>query len=96
MTAVAQDGLFDVVAEPGALADRQANCQRLRDQLLGEVSHCERELHRLGALAYAVAELAGERPAAAVATRLAEHSWVGTGEQLVLAARGIVAQRRSS
>jgi hypothetical protein len=93
--AFADDRLFDVVADVRDVEALRVNYQRLRDQLADEIGNCDEQLHRLGALAHALRELAGDRAAAATATALAEHAWSGTGEQLVATARAVLTQEQS-
>ncbi|MGY1810643.1 hypothetical protein ACI8AF_25015 [Blastococcus sp. SYSU D00669] len=93
MSAAATNGLlFDIAPALGDVERLLTGCQRRRQQLLEDVGQCDRELRRLHALAHALRELAGESPAAAVAGRLAENGWSGSGEQLVSSARAVVAQ----
>jgi hypothetical protein len=89
----AADGhLFDVVPQIRDVEDMLAGCRRLRDDLARQVSICDRSINRLDALAYALRELAGEPATAAVAARLTENGWSGSGEQLATSARAVVAQ----
>ena len=93
MSAAATNGLlFDIAPALGDVERLLTGCQRRRQQLLEDVGQCDRELRRLHALAHALRELAGESPAAAVAGRLAENGWSGSGEQLVTSARAVAAQ----
>ncbi len=90
-TAAANGLLFDLAPALGDVEGLLAGCLRRRQQLLDEITWCDRELRRLDALAHALRELAGESAAAAVAGRLAESGWSGSGEQLVTSARAVAA-----
>lgn len=92
----AADRLFDIAPTISDVEDLVGDNERRRDQLAGEVAACDRELRRLRALAHALRELVDDPSAAAVAGRLAEHGWSGTGEELVTSARGVAAQARCS
>lgn len=96
MTSLDDDLLFAV---PPKLTDVQGlmtKYQLLHDQLVTEIASVGQQLGRLGALAHALRELTGDRRAAVVAGRLAEHAWPGTGDELVSTARAVVAQAETS
>jgi hypothetical protein len=92
----AEARLFDVVLELHDVEDMLNGCRRLRDDLARKVDHCDRSINRLTALAHALREFAGDPAAAAVATRLAENGWAGTGDQLVTSSRPVLAQAEPS
>lgn len=84
--------LFAIPPQLTDVTVRMTKYQLLRDQLVSEIANCDQQLHRLGALAHALRELADDRRAAVVAARLAEEAWPGTGDQLVRTARVVVAE----
>lgn len=96
MSAPAADRLFDIAPTISAVEDLVGGSERRRDQLVSEVAACDRELRRLRALAQALRELVDDPLAAAVAGRLAEHGWSGTGEALAASTRGVAGQARCS
>lgn len=87
-----ENRLFDVVMELPDVEDMLDGCRHLRDDLARKVDLCDRQINRLTALAHALREFAGDATAAAVATRLAENGWSGTGEQLVMSSRAVLAE----
>lgn len=92
MTAIDDEVLFELPPRLVDVTGLMRKLQLLRDQLVYELDSVDRDLGRLGALAHAVGELADEPVAAVVAGRLAEHTWTGTGDQLVFTARAVVAE----
>ncbi|TFV64607.1 UNVERIFIED_ORG: hypothetical protein E4P37_12590 [Bacillus sp. AZ43] len=92
MSVVDDELLFELPPRLADVTERMHKYQLLRDQLVDELGDVDRELRRLDALAHALPELADEPRAAVVAGRLAERSWPGTGDQLVVTARVVLAQ----
>jgi hypothetical protein len=92
VTAVDDELLFELPPKVVDVTERMRKYQLLRDQLVYELDNVDRDLSRLGALAHALSELTDEPRAAVVAGRLAERTWPGTGDQLVVTARAVVAQ----
>jgi hypothetical protein len=86
--------LFDVALELPDVEDMLAGCRRLRDDLSRKVDLCDRQINRLTALAHALREFIGDPAAAAVATRLTENGWSGTGDQLVTSTRAVLTQEK--
>lgn len=97
MTPSADDGrLFDVVPQLRDVEEMLAGCQRLRASLARQVDICDRQIHRLDALGYALRALANEPATAAVATRLTENGWSGSGDDLVDCARAVLTPEHTS
>ncbi len=88
--------LFDVAPTLVDVEEQLTRLAGLRDQLASGIADCDRDIGRLTALAHALRELADDRATAAVAGRLAENGWSGSGDQLVTVARAVTAQERCS
>jgi len=89
MTSAAGHRLFDIVPPVQEVERLLRACREEQRSLHAQLRACDLRLSHLTALAHALRELAAEPPVAAVAARLAESGWSGTGEQLVTCARAV-------